>query len=357
MKIWIDISWIKQETYFYNFIIVLIKSLINIENKNTYIIFSKNYINIENSQKFENKIVKRNKCKLKDLILLNKVFNNCNLDLLISTSLFSPILFKWKNIFLINSLKQIIYPSKINSFLGKKYINNFLFKYNLKKSNLILTFDKDTKINLNENYNIKEDKISIINWSFNDIILPKQKLYDIKMKNNIKNDFLIYDWWIWSNKNIIRLIEAIKNINNKWINIDLLLLGNIYKLDNDINNLIKNNWYNNIHIITDIKSEEKYHYYKESIWIVYPSLYETFPFELVFTINSNTKLIASNIDSIKTIFWNKIDYINPLSNISIVKELINFINKNNTSIDYSKIKEKYNIKNTTNKLIEHINNI
>lgn len=359
MKIWIDIRNLQKKSHFYNFIIKQVESLIINDKNNTYIIYSSFDISLSEYKNYENKLIIKQKCKIKEQYILTKQYNKDKLDLIIYTSISTPLLFKWKNIFILESLKNLIYPDNLDTNIIKKYINIFLFKRTLKKANLILTLDSNTKLNINESYNIKEEKISLLQ-AFFDINNENNinKIIDIKLKYNLKNNYIIYEWWTWSNKNIPRLLDTIIKINKKSPIIDLIILWDNSENNFEIKNIIDNKWVTeNIHFINNIEEKNKKDYYNQSIWYILPSLYESFPFVMNKAISYNTRIISSNLDSIKEIFWNNIEYINPLSNINMKNNLENFIKNKQSKVDYKKIIKKYSIKNSTDELLWYIKNI
>ena len=62
-------------------------------------------------------------------------------------------------------------------------------------------------------------------------------------------------------------------------------------------------------------------------------------------------LIGKKIESI---FWDKIKYFSPISVNSIYTEVEKFSKRPVKNIDYSEIKEKYTVENTTNQILKII---
>jgi hypothetical protein len=110
----------------------------------------------------------------------------------------------------------------------------------------------------------------------------------------------------------------------------------------------------NIHFLWAIPLKDKEYLYSESLWTIFTSFYEPFPFKLGEPLMFWNKIIASDLKSTKVIFWDKISYFSPISVNSIFKAIENFLKNNelNKNIDYKDILEIYNEKNTSKQLLE-----
>ncbi len=86
----------------------------------------------------------------------------------------------------------------------------------------------------------------------------------------------------------------------------------------------------------NIKKEEESFLFSQSLGVIYPVLYESFPFTLNKALFYHTPIIASHISSVKSIFGGKIDYFNPVSKVDMTKSIADFARKNH-EIDYSEI--------------------
>ena len=110
-----------------------------------------------------------------------------------------------------------------------------------------------------------------------------------------------------------------------------------------------------VHFLGSPRLSEKKFLYKESLWVIFPSLYEPFPFKLTEPIYFKAPILASNLRKIENIFENKVCYFSPISVSSIYDAVEAFIKKpvkNPTT--YSKILQKYNVKNTADQILELI---
>lgn len=356
MKIGLDLRTINTSSTYFKFIYDFIKELKTEDTENTYILYTSplNYYNfIELTNLFEVKKLDITAGSLMDQTAWLKYFNDENLGNLVFFSYLRPYFYKKRNTVVIEDLKDLLYPKESSSIKRIKY--NLSLKLSVLNTTKIIGFSKDTKIGLNEKLNIKDEKISIINPFF----IKNRKnedFIDIRMKYNIVNDYVIYPGIFNNqNKNITRLIEAIARLNNdENINIDLVFtdksIANIVELREII---LRNKIENKVKFLSDIKEEDLYFYYFESAWIVYPSLYESFPFELSDAIYFKKNIITSNIENIKTVFWDSISYFHPMS-INEIKIEITKLKDNKKTPDYSGILEKYDSKKFIENFISNI---
>ena len=360
MKIWLDLRLLNKDLYS-DFVLNIINTLIklNILGKpiKTYNLYVNNLeikIPIENINIIKTCI---DNWSIKEQTSFFKLLRKDNNDLMIFFDHHKPIFYKWEYYILIHSLKDYYYQNFNNLISKIKY--HVLLKQNLIKSNKIICFDLNSKNEFIEMLNIEEERIKIIPPFF---INKTSSLYnnlviDIKSKYNINNDFFIYSWWEWIEKNIDRLIQAFFKINKKRNKkIDLVVLWEDISMNIHLRNLIiDKNLQNNIHFLWLIKQNEKYYIYENALWVIFPSLYESFPFKLSEPLYNNKPLIVSNLDSIKKILWDKAYYFSPISTSSIVETLNNFIENWKRKIDYSDILKKYNKLSSAQKLLDIIN--
>lgn len=354
MKIGIDLRFIWENLYS-KFVIELVNKLLEIDKENIYNIYlNKEISNLENENTIKN-LVEINKWSIKEQISFLKILKNDNNHIMIFFNENKPIFYKKDYIIVIDSLRKI-YFQDFDSYTEKtKYF--FLLKNSLKKAKKIICFDKNTTNELIERFNIEEKKINILKAFFPNLEHLKESSnikIDIRTVNNINNDFIIYQWWAWIQKNLERLINVMKKVNTKEKKLDLVILWDLVAKDITLRNIIiKNNLQKNIFFLWTLNNKDKRNYYKQSIWVVFPSLYESFPFYLNEAIAFKVPIISSNYKNIKNIFWDSIKYFSPISESDIEKELLKFI-QNKPEADYTKIIEEYSKENTVKSFLDII---
>lgn len=274
-------------------------------------------------------------------------------DIVISFEETFPIFYSWDLIVVIPSLETILYPDIENTKLLKKYSYLYTIKKNLKNAKKIVCFTQSTQRELNEKLNISEDKIITISPFFpssKEISLP----IDVKAKLGIRWDYFIYDYNYYSNNNLKRVLEAIKEISKKR-DIYLVILGSKNANNREIRELILSlDISKNILFGGTPDGNELGCYYKEALGVIYPVIYDNFPMTLHHAVNYNTPILASDNTETRNIFGNSIVYFSPISVSSMVKNITEFLDSGKKEVDYESIKKKYTIWDFYNHLISII---
>lgn len=360
MNIWLDLRFLKKWDIYSNFVFKIIQLLIkeNTEiNYNIYVDFPFSHINLWKNTK--NKIINEKPWSFKEQTNFLKVLNNNKNDLVIFFNYKKPFWYKKKYILVISDLAEFHYPP-IKSFI-QKYFDNFLLNNSTRNANKIICFNQNTKIELNDKLNISEDKIKILTPFYNkkNVIKSDPLNMDLNAKYNIKSDYFIYNAWHWNHKNLERLIEIFSNIKKeKSIETLCLIILDDYTVK-DVNirkKIIDSDTSDVIYFIWNINDKEKEIFYKYSKWTIYPVLYESFPFLLEEPLNYNTKILASNLDNIKDIFWDTINYFSPSNNFDMYDKIIS-LSKAKKRPNYKKIFEENNLIDCSNKFINLIKGI
>lgn len=360
MKIWLDLRFLWDNIYS-RFVLKLVENLVKTDNDRNYIIYTNSNQNLLKRENTEIKNVGIKNGSLAEQTKFNKILKEDNLWLVIFFNHYKPIFYKKDYIILVWDLKNLYY-SNFKNYL-EKYKFLYLITKNIKNAYKLICLDKITKDELIERFNIKENSIFPIDGFF-----PKKLNYEnnyiedenniainITTKYNIKNKYFIFSAWDSIEKNYEKLIKVFSRLRKNNYNVDLVFLWtNIWQNINLRNLILENSLQENIHFLWSPDLSEKKYLYKLSLWVIFPSLYEPFPFRLTEPLYFDTPILSSNIKKIENIFWNKIRYFSPISVNSIYNEVENFIKKPIEKVDYSDIKEKYKVENTTNQILEII---
>lgn len=356
MKIWLDLRFITDDLYS-SFVLELIKWIIYQDKTNSFIVYSNENLKWFN---FKNCIIKKVSIlnnSIQEQFSFNKILKNDKNILMIFFNHYKPLFYKGEYYTLVSSLKDIYYNNFSNYF--HKYIFLYSLEKNLKNSTKIICFDKNTNDELVEKFNIKEEKINLINWFFpnKELLTTIEDLkIDIKIKYDIKNPFYIYSWWEGLEKNYEKLVSVFKKLKNEWTNLDLVLLWKNITKNIPLRKLIlENNMQKNIHFVSIIKQNEKILFYKNSIWVIFPSFYEPFPFRLTEPLYYKTPILSSDLKNIKSVFGDKINYFSPISVNSIYESIKNdLINPRNIT-DFNEINSKFSKEKTIAQVLDIIN--
>jgi len=156
------------------------------------------------------------------------------------------------------------------------FVREYLNKNVLPLSNLIITESALLKSKIFEFYKINQNKIiSIPNTPSNLIALNKDVSLDkIRSKYNIYSKFYFYPAQFWSHKNHIIILEAIKKLKDKKVNINFIFCGrdkgNLSLIKKKILDLkIKDN----IKILNYVGSDDVFGLYKLCEALVMPTYF------------------------------------------------------------------------------------
>lgn len=345
MQIGIDLRFLNTDGYSV-FIEDLIQNILNKDHKNTYILYVWNKKNLKNINiNFEHVILEELWIKnnsLQEQYYFYKILKRAKHDLVLFFNHYKPILYKDTYYTFISSLKDLYYDN-FKSTLQKNW-HNFLFEKNIHFSEKLICFDENTKQELIERCNIKENLIYTLHGFFpNTNSIASEDIIDIDMgsKYQLSEKYLIYPGDDGIEKNLDKLLEVFFEIR-KENNVQLVLLGNTIAKNIALRDYILHEGeQENIKFLWELWEAEKYLIYKQSSGVIFPSLYSPFPFELWDAIKYNTPIIASQLKSIVSIFWKNISYFSPISKSSIKNNINTFLNKKTHKIDYKEIKETY----------------
>jgi len=355
MIIGIDLRFLENNTYSH-FAQDLVKELIHSQSDIQFNIYTKNpdLFELDNSN-FHVKCIDIDCGSFSEQTKLNKIFKTDKNTAMIFFDHHKPLMYKGEYYTILSGLKDIFYQD-FQSYLAKyKYL--YLLEKNLKNSKQILCFDENTKDELIERFNITESHVSILQSFFiqNGFISEDKDIaLDIRSKFQIWEKYLIYSGGDGIEKNIDRLIHVLHRLHKEDNPLDLIFLGD--KIGKNISlrhAIVENDLQKHVHFLDAIKPSEELMLYKQSSGVIFPSLYESFPFRLSNPLYLKTPILASKLPNIEHIFSDSITYFSPISTSSILEAVKSFIDTN-PKINYSAILEKYTIENTAKQLIDII---
>jgi glycosyltransferase involved in cell wall biosynthesis len=150
------------------------------------------------------------------------------------------------------------------------------------------------------------------------------------------------------------LIHVLERLHKENSPLDLVFLWwKIWKNIDLRHAIIEKNLQKHVHFIDSIKPWEEKLIYQQALGVVFPSLYESFPFRLSNPLLLNTPILASKLQNIEHVFGDTITYFSPISTSSILEAVKGFYQKP-TQPNYSEIVKKNNIDNTCKQLIDII---
>jgi len=357
MQIWLDLRFLKSWDKYSTFVAVLIQNLIHFDKENNYTLYlsDKNHVNFPKQLKVQ--YIKEDPWSFTEQVKFNNQLKKDNNFLMIFFNEKKPLLYKWNYILFIKDLKKLHYQENTNSI--NLFLDNLFLKTSLKNAKKVICFETQTKHELNEKLNIPEENIEILYPFFTLAKVPSVKVItNIKTKFSIKWEYFIYSWGIWNNKNLSKLIEVLQKLNKRKCEISLVVLDQ--ELTEDLSfrkEVVDAGIVEKVFFIWITTPEEKKAFYHHSIWSIFPSLYESFPFDLTESISYKSPILASSLKQTKEIMWNSVSYFSPLSTIDMIEAIENYTTKPKQHTDYKELLETYTPENTVKNLINIIKNV
>lgn len=341
MKIWIDARICDDGWYYSEFICELVDAFVAENNEHDVVVYKKNNC-------------KLNRYSLIDDCKAKKLFEAESFVLMVFFDHHIPHGYKWEYIVLLESLKEVFFPKK--QWLHRKMYSYKLSK-TIEKSKQVLTLDTGTALELNERLNIPEDKISRIHGFFPQYFIDSNSpiQIDVKTKHNLKGEYLIYDSGNEVHNNFERILKTIKLLKDSWIFLYIIILCDSTNSDLDIRSkVIQYNITENILFLWNVPKTDEKSYYGQSLWVIFSSIYESFPFHFSKALAYNCHIFANDIPANKDVMWDSISYLDPLS-IHNIKDIIAEYMTNPINPDYSEISLEYSASHSSNELTKHAN--
>ena len=352
MKIWIDLRFL-ENTLYSQYIQRIIQHFIKQKEDTSFIIYSNSEKLSFSWKNIETKQVNIEIWSLQEQTKYLKILKEDKNDLMLFFDQHKPILYKDDYYTIVAWLKDVYYQDFSNYFTKYKFL--LLLEKNLKNSKKLICFDENTHDELIERLNILEDKIEMIPGAFlekSKQLDAEQLKIDISSKYNLQGNYLVYSGGNGIEKNLDRLLQVFYRLKKENYPLTLILLGDAIAKDLSLRNLIiKYELQDRVNFLGSIKDSEKNLLYKNSTWVIFPSLYEPFPFKLSEAVYSSTPIIASKLENIEKIFGDNIHYFSPISANNMVTELKQFIENKEKTKDYSEIKNNFSIINSAKKLL------
>lgn len=282
-----------------------------------------------------------------DDITARKIFEKQDFGMMIFFDHHIPHGYSWDFIVLLESLKEVFFPKK--QWLYRK-IYSYKLKKAIEKSKQVLTLDMNTALELNERLNVAEEKISHIPGFF-----PKYEIdtnspinIDVKAKHNLKWEYLIYDSGNEVHNNFERILKTISLLKESWVFLYIIILCDSTNKDLDIRGkVIEYNITDQIIFLWEVPPSDEKSYYRQSLWVIFSSIYESFPFHFSKAFAYNCHIFANEIPANKDIMWDNITYLDPLSTHNITDTIAAYIQKPQKQ-DYSPIFTTYSSDRSAN---------
>ena len=287
-------------------------------------------------------IIQPSRCSIKNywrFMGVNKQLNYYNIDIYHGLSNEIPYGIKTKSIVTIHDLLFLKYPN-FYKYIDRNiyHIKSKLACYNADK---IIATSEETKNDIINFFNIKQDKISVIYQScHNAFISPSiEKVYNKKINLILEKPFILYVGSIEERKNLIFLLEALKKMKKE---IKLICVGEKKQYYQKVKKFIYKNGLKNRILFLDIYDSETLSLiYRKSRGLVYPSINEGFGIPIIEAMYSKVPVVTSN-NSIFQEIGGKYSYYFEQGNIdSLITQISNIWYESKEREDRIKINFQY----------------
>ena len=301
----------------------LIKSLVKIDHKNIYFLYTKNEIKEEFPPNFRI----RRFCWPNFLWHFRVVFNIIGegIDVVFSpTSYILPFLYPKKTIPVIHDLA--VFKSNFKTLSKAKILEKLLLARILKKARLVITISKSTKKDLSLHFSfVKKNKIKVIYQGVDPLFkrASQTQIKKVCRKYKISQPYILAVGTVEPRKNFERLISAFAKIPSPLFKKYSLIIAG------------KKGWYwqevfkkvkklklrRKVKFLGYTEKEELPALYSGATLFVFPSLWEGFGLPILESLNCGTPVITSLVSSMPETAGQGAFYLNPQKTREIVKVL------------------------------------
>lgn len=255
-----------------------------------------------------------------------------------------PIYQKFKKVVTVHDLTPIVFPDAFPVGIKGK-IKWQMQRFALKKANAIITDSKSSKKDIQKHVGAKDNKIDVVYLAagedFKVISKESPILRKVKNKFNLPQNFVLYVGDVTWNKNLPRLLDAVKLLKLPFVMVGKSLVDENYDKYNPwnhdlnrINELAKDD--ENIIRLGFVSSEELVSIYNLATVFVMPSLYEGFGLPILEAMSCGCPVVTTQEGSIPEVAKGAAHYVDAYDVDSISKGIKKVFEDKNLQEELSK---------------------
>jgi glycosyltransferase involved in cell wall biosynthesis len=305
----------------------LIKTLIEVDRENEYIIFTGkeqvgapewNYPNVtvvgdnlRPTESFRN--------HLWEQVRLPRLARKYKIDVLHSPANVAPLFYKGKSIIHIHDLCFVVNPQWYSFAFRTVY--NLIIPQLAKRATKVITNSNNSKNDLLQYFNLPAEKVSLVYWAVDDTFSLPATL-DASVTKNFDSDYILYVGSLEPRKNIKGLIEAYEKLRHDYpaIKTKLILIGGESPLFASVQ-LKAREFRDDVVFKGFVTDAELSEFYRRAKLVAYPSLYEGFGLPPLEAMASGAPVVTSCTSSIPEVVGNAAILINPLDRDQLARAL------------------------------------
>lgn len=197
----------------------------------------------------------------------------------------------------------------------------------LPNASIIITGNEVGKKQIKDLYAINDDRIKIIPLPVSDFIFDEFNDVDIENKFGIKENYIFYPAQFWPHKNHIRLLKALKILNDKGLNFSLVLTGsdkgNLRYIKQKVKEL---DLEEKVYFLGFVSTEDIVNLYKKAFALVFPSFFGPDNIPPLEAMALDCPVLCSNADGMKEQLGDCAIYFDLDDENQIVEQLENLYN-------------------------------
>ena len=313
----------------------LIENIEKIDNTNEYFVFLRK----ENFEEYQPKNSNFHKIladyrwyTFSEQINMPKILNKCNLDLVHFPHFNVPILYKKPFIITIHDLILLHFPTIKSTTLNhfwywiKFLAYKLVIKHAVLKAKKIITVSEFTKNDILKHYKVTKNKIAVTYEASDEIksnnIIENDN--EILKKYGIIKSYILYVGNAYQHKNLEALVLGYGEIGDK--NLQLVLVGKEDYFYRKIKKLVIEKNIANV-IFTDfVPDDELDVIYKNSLFYIFPSLYEGFGLPPIEAMKRSVPVASSEHPCMREILGDNAYFFDARKKENISKAIMEFSN-------------------------------
>ena len=336
----------------------LVENLLEIDKENSYVLFVKDdrteeieNLKIKYSFKIDNlklKIIpsKVQHYSFKEQVALPVLIRKEKLDLMHFPHFNVPVFYRGKYIVTIHDLikhssRGMTTTTRSSWFYWLKYLGyKFVFSQAVKKAKKIITPSQFVKNEVIKEYGVKPGKVVVTYEGVDEKLKAKSEERKTMVQNlklleryEIKKPYLLYVGSVYPHKNVERLIEAVKLLNNKYLTSDILHITLVIVCARNVfserlrNKVVQMEAQEFVNLAGFVPDEDLAVLYKEAEAFVFPPLLEGFGLPGLEAMSVGCPVLCSNIPVLREVYGEAALYFDPLNPEEMAKKMVEVIDQ------------------------------
>lgn len=327
MIIGIDASRIEdtRKTGTENYAYEIVTRLLEMDNKNVYILYSRKSLQLELPSNAKNKVLRFSLLWTHIRLSLEMLFHEP--DVLFVPAHTIPVLHPQRSIVIIHGLEYEYFPNAYS--LKKRVVNKIGTYFSSRWAKIVITPSLSTKNDVVKFCRVNPLKVNIVmpGYNFSTSMEHKEPIHN---REFFDTPYFIFVGRIEYRKNLLRVIKAFEVLKQKkHIPHRLVFVGkNGYGFES-IHKEIENSPYQeDIRMLGYVEETEKQWLMQHAALFIFPTLREGFGFPILEAMGLGIPVVASNVGSVPEVAGESALLVNPLSIDEIAEAMYRIVSDN-----------------------------